>query len=147
MTIGFGALAYLSRPEGLLLPAALLATLLAMPLLRSTRLNWPRWGAAMAFLVLGPALIVGPYVAAKGGLGTKPAVARLLGTAPRSAALAVERERPLDPGQSKTAQVSFPVSELAVTPADIDGTKRPAVEPGSYQVQVGSMAADFSVGT
>jgi beta-glucosidase len=53
----------------------------------------------------------------------------------------------LDPGQSKTVQVSFPVSELAVTPADIDGTKRPAVEPGSYQVQVGSMAADFSVGT
>ncbi len=53
----------------------------------------------------------------------------------------------LDPGQSKTVQVSFPVSELAVTPADIDGTKRPAVEPGSYQVQVGSMTADFSVGT
>jgi beta-glucosidase len=53
----------------------------------------------------------------------------------------------LDPGQSKTVKVSFPVSELAVTPADIDGTGRPAVEPGSYQVRVGSMTADFSVGT
>ena len=40
----------------------------------------------MAFLVLGPLLLVGPYVALKGGLGTKPAVARLLGTAPKSAA-------------------------------------------------------------
>src|SRR5207249_9770236 len=77
-TIGFGVLAYLSRPEGLLLPAALVATLAMMPLLRSTRLNWPRWWAAVGVLVIGPALLVGPYVAAKGGLGTKPAVARLL---------------------------------------------------------------------
>jgi beta-glucosidase len=53
----------------------------------------------------------------------------------------------LDAGQTKTVHISFPVSELAVTPADIDGTKRPAVEPGSYQVRVGSMTADFSVGT
>jgi 4-amino-4-deoxy-L-arabinose transferase-like glycosyltransferase len=38
-TIGFAALAYLSRPEGLLLPMALVACLAAMPLLRSTRRN------------------------------------------------------------------------------------------------------------
>jgi len=118
-TIGFGALAYLSRPEGLLLPAALVATLLLMPLMRSTRLNWPRWGAAMAFLVLGPLLLVGPYVALKGGLGTKPAVARLLGTAPKSAALAVERERPLDPEQStaKTYVLAFRAMAHAVRTA------------------------------
>ena len=113
VTIGFGALAYLSRPEGLLLPAALLATLLLMPLLRSTRLNWPRWGAAMAFLVLGPLLLVGPYVAVKGGLGTKPAVARLLGTQPRSAALAVERERPLDPDQSTAKTYVLAIRAMA----------------------------------
>ena len=100
LTIGFSALAYLSRPEGLLLPAALVGALAAMPLLRSTRMYWPRWWSAVAFLVLGPALLVGPYVAMKGGLGTKPAVARLLGTAPKSAADAVERARPLDPDQS-----------------------------------------------
>ena len=41
--------------------------------------------------------------------------------------------------------VSFPVSELAVTPGDIDGTARPTVEPGAYQVQVGSLTADFTV--
>ena len=53
----------------------------------------------------------------------------------------------LNPGQSQTVDVSFPVSELAVTPGDIDGTGRRAVEPGSYQVQVGSTTADLSVGT
>ncbi len=98
--IGFAALAYLSRPEGLLLPAALVATLGLLPLLRSTRMNWPRWWAAIGFLVLGPGMLIGPYVAMKGGLGTKPAVQRMLGTAPRSAPDAVERQRPLDPNQS-----------------------------------------------
>jgi hypothetical protein len=100
LTIGFSALAYLARPEGLLLPAAMVATLGLMPLLRSTRLYWPRWWAAVAFLVIGPGLIVGPYIFAKGGLGTKPAVQRILGTAPKSAPDAVERARPLDPNQS-----------------------------------------------
>jgi hypothetical protein len=100
LTIGFGALAYLTRPEGLLLPAALVATLLLIPLTRSTRLYWPRWWAAIGFLVIGPACLVGPYVAIKGGLGTKPAIARLLGTAPNSPPNAVERRRPLDPNQT-----------------------------------------------
>jgi hypothetical protein len=99
-TIVLAALAYLARPEGLLLPLALVASLAVLPLLRSTRMVWPRWWAAVGFLVIGPALLIGPYVAAKGGLGTKPAVARLLGTAPKSAPTAVERQRPLDPNQS-----------------------------------------------
>jgi beta-glucosidase len=51
----------------------------------------------------------------------------------------------LDPGQSQVVHVTFPVSELEVTPGDIDGTENRAVEPGAYQVQVGSMTADFSV--
>jgi hypothetical protein len=41
--------------------------------------------------------------------------------------------------------VTFPVSELAVTRGDIDGAGEPRVETGSYQVQVGSMNADFTV--
>jgi beta-glucosidase len=53
----------------------------------------------------------------------------------------------LSAGASQVVHVSFPVQQLAVTPADIDGTGRPAVERGSYQVQVGGMTADFSVGT
>jgi beta-glucosidase len=48
-------------------------------------------------------------------------------------------------GQSRVVDVSFPVSALAVTPADVDGTGRPRVELGAYQVQVGTLTADFSV--
>jgi beta-glucosidase len=51
----------------------------------------------------------------------------------------------LDAGESRVVHVSFPVSEIAVTPGDIDGAGRPRVEPGSYQVQVGSLTADFTV--
>jgi beta-glucosidase len=50
----------------------------------------------------------------------------------------------LDAGASRNVQVSFPVSDLAVTRGDINGTHR-SVASGSYQVQVGSMTADFSV--
>ena len=89
--IAAAGLAYFTRPEGLLLPVAVVATLALMPLVRSTRLNWPRWWAAVGLLVIVPALVVGPYMAHKGGLGTKPAIARLLGTAPPSGADAVER--------------------------------------------------------
>ena len=93
-------LAYFTRPEGLLLPAAVVATLMLMPLLPSTRLRWPRWWAAVGLLVIGPAVIVGPYMVHKGSMGTKPAIARLLGSAPPSSSEAVERNRPLDPEQS-----------------------------------------------
>ncbi|MFL6141415.1 MAG: glycoside hydrolase family 3 N-terminal domain-containing protein [Labedaea sp.] len=51
----------------------------------------------------------------------------------------------LNPGQSKTVQLSFPVSTLAVTPGDIDSTARPQVEPGAYQVQVDAMNANITV--
>ena len=100
--IGFGGLAYLTRPEGMLLHVALVATLLLLPLHRVTRINWPRWCAAVALLVLGPALLIGPYVLWKGGLGTKPAVARMLGTMPEAPPAALERERLLPPDQTIT---------------------------------------------
>jgi beta-glucosidase len=48
-------------------------------------------------------------------------------------------------GESRTVSVSFPVSTLAVTQGDIDGTGRRKVEAGSYQVQVGALTANFSV--
>ena len=51
----------------------------------------------------------------------------------------------LDAGESRVVQVPFPVSVLAVTAGDIDGDGRPRVEPGSYQVQVGSLTADFTI--
>ncbi|AMV39988.1 glycosyltransferase family 39 protein [Planctomyces sp. SH-PL62] len=121
-TIAFAGLAYLTRPEGLLLPAALAATLLLTPLAASLRLPRGAWFRATALVVVGPLLVVGPYVAMKGGIGTKPAVARLLGTAPKSAATAIERERPLDADQ--TAMKAFAMAwrgmyravQTAVTP-------------------------------
>ena len=54
----------------------------------------------------------------------------------------------LNAGQSQTVHVSFPVSELAVTPDDIDSSAPPQVEPGAYQVQIGTPAtqsADFTI--
>jgi hypothetical protein len=48
-TIFFAALAYWVRPEGLLLPASMVATLAIVPLMSSTRMVWPRWWAAVAF--------------------------------------------------------------------------------------------------
>jgi beta-glucosidase len=54
----------------------------------------------------------------------------------------------LKAGKSTTVHVSFPVSRLAVTPGDIESFASPRVEPGSYQVQIGTPAtltADFTV--
>jgi beta-glucosidase len=54
----------------------------------------------------------------------------------------------LDPGQSKTVTASFDVSQLAVTPGDIEATASPQVELGSYQVQLGTpagLSADFTI--
>jgi beta-glucosidase len=48
-------------------------------------------------------------------------------------------------GESRVVHVTFHVSELAVTPGDIDGAGRPRVESGLYQVQVGNLSADFTV--
>jgi beta-glucosidase len=48
-------------------------------------------------------------------------------------------------GATKTATVSFPVSELAVTTGDINGDGPRQVQPGGYQVHVGSQTADFTV--
>jgi beta-glucosidase len=48
-------------------------------------------------------------------------------------------------GQSKVVRVSFPVSVLAVTPGDVESTRRPRVEASSYQVQVGTLKANFTI--
>ena len=49
-------------------------------------------------------------------------------------------------GQSTTVTVRFPVSALAVTPGDIDASGRRVVQPGAYQVNVGSMTSRLSIG-
>ncbi len=100
LALGFGVLAYLSRPEGLLLPMAIVAALALLPLSSSTRINWPRWWGAVGFLVIGLVILAGPYMAVKGSPGTKPGIARVLGLAPVSPPDALERERPLPANQT-----------------------------------------------
>jgi beta-glucosidase len=54
----------------------------------------------------------------------------------------------LSPGQTKTVHVAFRVSQLAVTPGDVEGAASPQVELGAYQVQIGtpaSLNANFTV--
>jgi len=115
--VGFSALAYWSRPEGLLLPAAVVATLAASPVWVARGLG-RRGLVVAAVLVVGLAGLIGPYVALKGGLGTKPSIARLLGTAPRSAAHAVERQRPLEPGQSAAKTYTLAAKAVGRSVAD-----------------------------
>jgi hypothetical protein len=119
LAVGASGLAYLTRPEGLLLPAALVATLALSPRWVAHGLRGRRGMLATAVLVAGSAGLVGPYVALKGSLATKPSVARLLGSAQRSAADAVERQRPLEPGQSvaKTYALAAKATAKAVTEA------------------------------
>jgi hypothetical protein len=78
----------------------MVATLALLPLHRATRINWPRWWGAVGFLVIGSLLLAGPYMALKGGPGTKPGIARVLGLAPWSPPDALERERPLPADQT-----------------------------------------------
>jgi 4-amino-4-deoxy-L-arabinose transferase-like glycosyltransferase len=118
-------LAYLSRPEGLLLPAAVVATFVLCPRWVVGSLRGRRVVLGMAVLVAGSAALVGPYVAIRGGLATKPSIARLLGTAPRSHAFAVERQRPLDPRQG--AAKTYAVAAKAVIKAVTDALTWPLV--------------------
>ena len=116
-------LAYLTRPEGLLLPLALGATLAARPVWVYRGLSRVRGAVAVVVLLIGSVAVVGPFVALKGGLATKPSVARLLGTAPRSAAHAVERQRPLDPKQS--ASKTYALAAKAVLKAVTESVTLP----------------------
>ena len=110
LSIGFGGLAYLTRPEGILLAVAVALTMLILPLQRATRINWPRWWGAIMLVVGGVLLCSGPYVAVKGGLGTKPGIARVLGLAEHSAPLALEREKPLPPDQTSIETYGLAIS-------------------------------------
>jgi hypothetical protein len=103
--IVFSVLAYLTRPEGLVVPISLLASLILLSFRPS--LEFPKWSSrrAIALLVLGPLVIAGPFVILKGELTTKPSLNRILSLAPRAPGMAVERERPLETEQSRLKTV------------------------------------------
>jgi len=98
-----GAGAYWTRPEGLLICLALGLTILVSPLLNSTRVDWPRLGRVLAILTIATGALSLPVVLSRGTIGTKPAISKVLGLKDRAAPHAVERERPLEPGQSEFA--------------------------------------------
>ncbi len=76
------------------------ATLLLLPVLRVTRIHWPLFWRVLALATLGLAVLVGPFVALRGGVTTKPAIARVLGLAEQAQPLALEREEPMPLDQS-----------------------------------------------
>ena len=96
---GGAGLAYLTRPEGLLLPAALGATLALWPFwvarVRQTRID--RHGGFSRRLGGGG----GAVCRLERWTRNEAQYSRLLGTAPHSAPEAVERLKPLDPHQSR----------------------------------------------
>ncbi len=96
-----GALAYWTRPEGMLVCVALGLTILLTPILPRTRIDWPKFGRVLAMLAVASAVFSIPLVLSRGSIATKPAMAKVLGLKARAGAHAVERERPLDPGQTE----------------------------------------------
>jgi 4-amino-4-deoxy-L-arabinose transferase-like glycosyltransferase len=94
------ALAYLTRPEGLVILVALVGTLIALPLWRSPEFPMKKVGWALGLLMGAGLAAAGPFMILKGGISSKPSMSRLLGTAGKADPMAVERERPLEEGQT-----------------------------------------------
>ncbi|MGH3658070.1 MAG: glycoside hydrolase family 3 C-terminal domain-containing protein, partial [Micromonosporaceae bacterium] len=49
-------------------------------------------------------------------------------------------------GQQKTVEVAFPISRMAVTQGDVDGSGKPSVSSGDYKVVSGGKEAALTVG-
>ena len=107
LLIAFSVLAYLTRPEGLILPVALLATLVLLSLFCSQEIPRAKRWWAIGVLVVGPILMAGPFMMMKGGISTKPSILRILGLGSAAPAMAVERERPLDAEQTTAKTVAL----------------------------------------
>jgi hypothetical protein len=107
LVIALAVLAYLTRPEGLILPVALLGSLLLLSVFYAGEIpRKSRW-CAIGVLVAGPILAAGPFMIMKGGISTKPSILRVLGLGRAAPAMAIERERPLDPDQSTIVTISI----------------------------------------
>jgi hypothetical protein len=93
-----------------------------MPLFRATRLDTQQTLRHIACLVIGVLILAGPYIALRGGLGTKPGIARVLALAPQSGPHGLEREKPLTADQPalQTYRLAtlrmFKILRVAVTP-------------------------------
>ena len=125
LVIVFSLLAYLTRPEGLVVPVSLLATVIIMKFRPS--LEFPEWSSRWAFalLALGPVVTASPFIVLKGGITTKPSLNRILSFAPRAPGMAVERERPLETDQSRLRTVF--VATKAMVRAVVGATTLPMI--------------------
>jgi Dolichyl-phosphate-mannose-protein mannosyltransferase len=99
------ALAYLTRPEGLVILVALVGTLLVLPFWRSPDFPLKKIGWALGLLVGAGLVAAGPFMILKGGISSKPSMSRLLGSAGKADPMAVERERPLEEGQTQAKTI------------------------------------------
>jgi hypothetical protein len=72
-----GGLAYLTRPEGALVPVAVLLTIVAMQVNRAWRQAWAAAARQCGCLALSALCIAAPYMAAIGGISTKRSVNQL----------------------------------------------------------------------
>jgi hypothetical protein len=70
-----------------------------------------RW-RAIGVLVVGPIVLAGPFMLIKGGISTKPSMLRVLGLGSAAPAMAVERERPLEPGQTASKTIGLATRAL-----------------------------------
>ena len=104
---------------------SLVGTLFVLPFWRS--LEFPvvqaRW--ALGSLLVGGLTVAGPFMILKGGISSKPSVSRLLGSSAKADAMAVERERPLDEGQTLAKTVFL--AAKAVGRADLRATTIPVL--------------------
>ncbi len=103
--VASSALAYLTRPEGLVILVSLLGALVVLPFWRSPDFPLKKTGWALGLLVGAGVVAAGPFMILKGGISSKPSMSRLLGSAGKADAMAVERERPLEDGQSQAKTV------------------------------------------
>ena len=111
----FAGLAILVRAEALLVPAALLATLVVLQLQRDRRQPWSTLAATASYLVLGCGLVLGPYLFAVGAIAPRAAVGQTLG-----------RHKP----QNKEADSLRPAPPITATSGD--AWRLDAHEPMSF---------------
>ena len=83
LVIALSVLAYLTRPEGLILPVALLGSLLLLSVFYAGEMPRKNRWCAIGVLVAGPILAAGPFMMMKGGISTKPSILRVLGPGSR----------------------------------------------------------------
>jgi hypothetical protein len=107
IVISLSVLAYLTRPEGLILPVALLGALVLMTCFCASELPQKNRWWAIGVLMVGPIVAAGPFIFMKGAISTKPSILRVLGLGRAAPAMAIERERPLDPDQSTIKTTSI----------------------------------------